>query len=117
MRPWFTRLPLGLALLALVSACTPQPPAGTDDPSGNTDDAADAGPSDTDPPTTTASPPGGTYNMGQMVTLTCSDGTRSGCAATRWTNDGFNPGQWLRSLRWLSWTRDRRVQASTFSVL
>jgi len=37
---------------------------------------------DTIAPTTTASPAGGTYTSAQDVTLSCSDGTGSGCANT-----------------------------------
>jgi hypothetical protein len=37
---------------------------------------------DTTPPTTTASPAGGTYNSSQSVTLTCNDGAGSGCDTT-----------------------------------
>jgi YD repeat-containing protein len=47
--------------------------------------------SDTTPPTTTASPSGGTYNTAQPVTLTCNDGTGSGCNKTYYTTDGSTP--------------------------
>jgi len=47
--------------------------------------------SDTTPPTTTASPPGGTYNTAQSVTLTCNDGTGSGCDKIYYTTDGTTP--------------------------
>ena len=46
---------------------------------------------DTTPPTTTASPPGGTYNTAQSVTLTCNDGTGSGCDKIYYTTDGLTP--------------------------
>jgi len=46
---------------------------------------------DTTPPTTTASPPGGTYNTAQSVTLTCNDGTGSGCDKIYYTTDGTTP--------------------------
>ena len=46
---------------------------------------------DTTPPTTTASPTGGTYNSAQSVTLTCSDGTGSGCDKIYYTTDGSTP--------------------------
>jgi YD repeat-containing protein len=46
---------------------------------------------DTTPPTTTASPPGGTYNTAQTVTLTCNDGTGSGCDKIYYTIDGNDP--------------------------
>lgn len=42
------------------------------------------------PPTTTASP-GGTYVSTQNVTLTCSDGTGSGCDKIYYTTDGSTP--------------------------
>jgi YD repeat-containing protein len=38
------------------------------------------------PPTTTASPPGGTYYTAQTVTLTCNDGTGSGCDRIYYTS-------------------------------
>ena len=46
---------------------------------------------DTTAPTTTASPPGGTYNTPQSVTLTCNDGTGSGCDKIYYTTDGSTP--------------------------
>ena len=46
---------------------------------------------DTTPPTTTASPPGGIYNTAQSVTLTCNDGTGSGCDKIYYTTDGTIP--------------------------
>ena len=46
---------------------------------------------DTTPPTTTASPPGAVYNTGQIVTLTCSDGSGSGCDKIYYTTDGSTP--------------------------
>ncbi|OJT21916.1 hypothetical protein BO221_24495 [Archangium sp. Cb G35] len=42
-------------------------------------------------PTTTASPMGGTYRSSQTITLTCSDGTGTGCADTYYTTDGSAP--------------------------
>ncbi|MBI5102577.1 MAG: DUF1566 domain-containing protein [Nitrospirae bacterium] len=49
-------------------------------------------PSDTTPPTTTASPSGGTYGSTQLVTLGCNDGAGSGCASTYYcTGSGCNP--------------------------
>jgi hypothetical protein len=39
---------------------------------------------DTTPPTTTASPLGGTYPSAQNITLTCNDGGGSGCQTTRY---------------------------------
>ena len=42
-------------------------------------------------PVTTASPVGGTYTTIQMVTLSCSDGTGSGCDKTYYTTDGTPP--------------------------
>ena len=47
--------------------------------------------SDTTPPTTAASPAGGTYNTAQSVTLTCNDGTGWGCDKTYYTTDGTTP--------------------------
>ncbi len=47
--------------------------------------------SDTTPPTTTASPPGGVYNTCQTVTLTCNDGGGSGCNKIYYTTDGTTP--------------------------
>jgi fibronectin type 3 domain-containing protein len=46
---------------------------------------------DTAPPTTTASPAGGRYTATQSVTLTCSDGTGSGCNKIYYTTDGTTP--------------------------
>jgi hypothetical protein len=46
---------------------------------------------DTAAPTVTASPAGGTYNSAQTVTLTCDDGTGTGCASIRYTTDGSTP--------------------------
>jgi hypothetical protein len=42
-------------------------------------------------PTTTASPPGGTYGSAQTIALTCNDGTGTGCSATWYTVDGSAP--------------------------
>jgi hypothetical protein len=49
------------------------------------------GPADTTAPTVSASPAGGTYTEAQTVTLTCNDGTGSGCASIRYTTDGSTP--------------------------
>jgi YD repeat-containing protein len=46
---------------------------------------------DTIAPLTTASPPGGIYNTARSVTLTCNDGTGSGCQRTCYTTDGTDP--------------------------
>ena len=46
---------------------------------------------DTTSPTTTASPAGGTYTSAQSVTLTCSDGSGSGCDKIYYTTDGTTP--------------------------
>ncbi|MCP3145223.1 chitobiase/beta-hexosaminidase C-terminal domain-containing protein [Pyxidicoccus xibeiensis] len=43
------------------------------------------------PPTAAATPPGGTYATVQQVTLTCADGTGSGCASIHYTLDGSTP--------------------------
>jgi hypothetical protein len=46
---------------------------------------------DTTAPVTTASPAGGTYNISQSVTLTCTDGTGSGYGKIYYTKDGSTP--------------------------
>ncbi|MDY7232145.1 chitobiase/beta-hexosaminidase C-terminal domain-containing protein [Hyalangium rubrum] len=46
---------------------------------------------DTTAPTVSASPAGGTYNTAQSVTLTCTDGTGTGCQAIRYTTNGSTP--------------------------
>jgi hypothetical protein len=46
---------------------------------------------DTAAPTTQATPAGRSYAGEQLVTLTCDDGTGSGCAATYYTLDGSVP--------------------------
>jgi hypothetical protein len=47
---------------------------------------------DTTAPTTTASPAGGTYSSAQSVTLTCNDGSGSGCNTTYYClGSGCNP--------------------------
>lgn len=46
---------------------------------------------DTAGPTSTASPAGGVYNAAQNVTLTCNDGTGSGCNGIYYTTDGSIP--------------------------
>lgn len=46
---------------------------------------------DTTAPTVSAAPAGGTYTAAQTVTLTCDDGTGSGCASIRYTKDGSAP--------------------------
>jgi len=46
---------------------------------------------DTTAPVTTASPVGGTYTTAQTVTLSCSDGTGSGCNNIYYTTDGSTP--------------------------
>jgi YD repeat-containing protein len=48
-------------------------------------------PVDTIPPVTTATPAGGTYNTTQTVTLSCDDGTGSGCDKIYYTTDGTTP--------------------------
>jgi len=50
-----------------------------------------AGFPDSTPPVTTASPAGGTYATAQSVTLSCDDGTGSGCVGTYYTTDGSSP--------------------------
>jgi YD repeat-containing protein len=46
---------------------------------------------DTIAPTTTLSPSGGIYNTPQSVTLTCNDGSGSGCDKIYYTTDGSIP--------------------------
>lgn len=46
---------------------------------------------DTFPPVTTSSPAGGIYNTVWSVTLTCSDGTQTGCDKIYYTTDGSLP--------------------------
>jgi hypothetical protein len=46
---------------------------------------------DTTSPSTTASPTGGTYFSAQSVTLTCNDGSGSGCDKIYYTTDGSTP--------------------------
>jgi hypothetical protein len=43
------------------------------------------------PPTTTASPSGGSSNSSQTVALSCSDGSNAGCYQTYYTTDGSTP--------------------------
>jgi N-acetylneuraminic acid mutarotase len=42
-------------------------------------------------PTTTATPPGGSYNTTKMVSLSCDDGAGSGCASIYYSTDGSPP--------------------------
>jgi hypothetical protein len=46
---------------------------------------------DTRAPSTIAAPAGGTYTSDQTITLTCGDGTGSGCHRTYYTLDESNP--------------------------
>ena len=46
---------------------------------------------DTAVPATTATPPGGTYTSAQGVSLTCNDGSGSGCDKIYYTTDGSTP--------------------------
>ncbi|MBN8232621.1 chitobiase/beta-hexosaminidase C-terminal domain-containing protein [Corallococcus macrosporus] len=48
---------------------------------------------DTTPPSVQATPRGGTFKADVSVTLSCEDGTGSGCDATRYTLDGTVPTQ------------------------
>ncbi|WP_375767984.1 chitobiase/beta-hexosaminidase C-terminal domain-containing protein [Archangium gephyra] len=75
---WPSRLVLALLALQLASACDPNPP-----PTPT--------PSDTSPPSTRATPQGGTFKANVSVTLLCEDGTGSGCDATYYTTDGSAP--------------------------
>jgi|GEM_PF-1701659 len=63
------------------------------DAAGNTDStpAVFAWYVDRTAPSTVSSPAGGIYNTDQTVTLTCSDGAGSGCAATYYTVNGSVP--------------------------
>jgi hypothetical protein len=64
---------------------------------------------DSTPPTTTASPAGGTYRAAQDVTLTCNDGAGVGCSGTiRYTTDPAAPVS-----SFLTYTAPIRVAAST----
>ena len=49
-------------------------------------------PSDLAPPTTRVTPTGGEFSTAVEVSLTCDDGSGSGCAATYYTLDGTTPG-------------------------
>ncbi|WNG61159.1 hypothetical protein F0U59_45445 [Archangium gephyra] len=75
---WSSRLALALLALQFASACdpTPTPPQPTPD---------------TAPPSTRATPNGGTFKENVSVTLLCEDGTGSGCDATYYTTDGSTP--------------------------
>ena len=46
---------------------------------------------DTTAPSTTASPAGGTYSNSQSITLSCNDGSGSGCDKIYYTTDGSTP--------------------------
>jgi hypothetical protein len=46
---------------------------------------------DTTPPVTTASPLGGSFDRPEAETLTCNDGSGSGCNKTYYTTDGSTP--------------------------
>src|SRR5687767_14126871 len=48
-------------------------------------------PEDTEAPTTSANPAGGTFDGSVTVSLTCDDADGSGCAATHYTTDGSTP--------------------------
>ncbi|MFY0528498.1 chitobiase/beta-hexosaminidase C-terminal domain-containing protein [Archangium gephyra] len=76
---WSSRLVLALLALQLASACDPTPPPPPPPPA------------DTTPPSTRATPQGGTFKENVSVTLLCEDGTGSGCDATYYTTDGSTP--------------------------
>ncbi len=76
---WPSRLVLALLALQLASACDPNPPPPPPPPA------------DTSPPSTRATPNGGTFKENVSVTLLCDDGTGSGCDATYYTTDGATP--------------------------
>ncbi|GHG85161.1 chitobiase/beta-hexosaminidase C-terminal domain-containing protein [Comamonas sp. JC664] len=77
---WPLRCGAVLLTAQLVLACggggEPQPPP----------------PTDLTPPTTRVTPAGGEFTTSVAVTLTCEDGSGSGCAATYYTLDGTTPG-------------------------
>ncbi|HEX5753266.1 MAG TPA: chitobiase/beta-hexosaminidase C-terminal domain-containing protein [Archangium sp.] len=75
---WSSRLVLALLALQFASACDPKPPPPPPAP-------------DTAPPSTRATPSGGTFKTNVSVTLLCEDGTGSGCDATYYTTDGSAP--------------------------
>jgi hypothetical protein len=76
---WSSRLVLALLALQLASACDPTPPPPPPPPA------------DTTPPSTRATPQGGTFKQDVSVTLLCEDGTGSGCDATYYTTNGSAP--------------------------
>ncbi|HZH17924.1 MAG TPA: chitobiase/beta-hexosaminidase C-terminal domain-containing protein [Archangium sp.] len=76
---WPSRLVLALLTLQLASACDPNPPPPPPPPA------------DTTPPSTRATPQGGTFKADVSVTMLCEDGTGSGCDATYYTTDGSTP--------------------------
>ena len=76
---WPSRLVLALLTLQLASACDPNPPPPLPPPA------------DTTPPSTRATPQGGTFKADVSVTMLCEDGTGSGCDATYYTTDGSTP--------------------------
>ncbi|NTX62975.1 chitobiase/beta-hexosaminidase C-terminal domain-containing protein [Myxococcus sp. CA051A] len=78
-----------LCTLVLTSACGGGGSDPVPTPPGSTDTVA---------PTTVASPAGGLFNSPRTVTLTCADGTGSGCEATYYTLDGSAPT--TRSIRY-----------------
>ncbi|NTX16273.1 chitobiase/beta-hexosaminidase C-terminal domain-containing protein [Myxococcus sp. CA056] len=78
-----------LCLGVLTSACGDAGSGPGPTPPGSTDTVA---------PTTVASPAGGLFNSPRTVTLTCDDGTGSGCEATYYTLDGSAPT--TRSIRY-----------------
>lgn len=51
-------------------------------------DASNTAQPDYNPPTTTATPLGGTYGAAQSVTLSCDDNSGSGCEKSYYTTDG-----------------------------
>jgi hypothetical protein len=59
--------------------------------SNNTKANAISFPADSTPPVTIASPLGGIYNSNKTVTLSCSDGTGSGCSKIYYTTNGTSP--------------------------
>ena len=76
---WPSRLVLALLALQLASACDPTPPPPPPPPA------------DTTPPSTRATPQGGTFKADVSVAMLCEDGTGSGCDATYYTTDGSTP--------------------------
>src|SRR5512143_106892 len=69
--------------------------------------------SDTTPPITTASPTGGTYSAGQIITLSCNDGSGSGCNSTYYClGRGCTPATLYRGVFTISDSTDLRFTST-----